>query len=111
MNIALLAAFCNLANSIKPEQARTTAELILSEYPNLTIADINYVFKRAKMGQYGEFYSRLDGQMILKWLGEYFDERCCFFAERSINEANSMTVRVKDTPDRIQRQINSLIKK
>ncbi len=111
MNIALLAVFCNLSNSIKPEQAKMTAELILSEYPNLTIADVNYVFKKAKMGQYGDLYHRLDGQMILKWLGEYFEDRCNVYAERSIKEAQSYSFRSNDTPERINKLVKSIMKK
>ena len=31
---------------------------------------------RAKKGQYGALYGRLDGQIVYQWFAEYFDERC-----------------------------------
>lgn len=87
-NIIALAVFCNLPKgSITPSQIQTTADMILAEFGNLTIADVNLVFRRAKMGEYGPFYGRLDGQMILSWFGQYLDERCEYFAERSQAES------------------------
>lgn len=114
MNIALLAVFCNLSNSITPSQVQMTAQMILSEFGNLTIADVNLIFKRAKMGEYGEFYGRLDGQMILSWFGKYLDERCQIAVERSIVEAARFKGDFLPTSDneveRVKKEIDKLLK-
>jgi len=62
--------------------------MIITEYYNLTIADINIIFKRAKLGQWGQIYDRLDGQIILSWFDKYFQERCKVAADKSILEAD-----------------------
>ncbi len=82
-NIAQLALFCNLGASINPDQIQATARMIVEEFGNLTIADVNLIFRRAKLGGWGELYGRLDGQRILSWFGKYLDERCEYCAEQS----------------------------
>ena len=69
-------------------QTQETAILIVETYPSLTIADINLIFKRAKLGKFGQFYDRLDGQLILGWIDTYFDERCQSAANISMREAD-----------------------
>lgn len=67
-----------LLNATRPlteAQIDETAYLILSEYNNITIADINIIFRKAKLGEYGDLYGTLSIDKILKWFGEYFNER------------------------------------
>ena len=68
-------------------QTQETAMLIVDSFHALTIADINLIFKNAKMGKYGKIYDRLDGQLILSWFDKHFNERCAAAAEISIREA------------------------
>lgn len=89
-HIVALRDFVNLRGAMTDDQTRLTADLVLSEFPSVTLADIALIFRRAKLGQFGEFYGRLDGQMILLWFGKYFEERCDYFSEKSIQEAQSM---------------------
>lgn len=114
LNITMLAKFCNLGNSIKDMQIPMTADLVMSEFGNLTIADVNLIFRRAKLGQYGEFYGRLDGQMILMWCGKYLDERCEAEAERSRVEAASRSIGrlLPSRPEmqRVQKELATLIR-
>ena len=79
--------FINVGKKMTDEQTQETAMLIVYEYYNLNIADINFIFKNAKMGRYGKTYDRLDGQVILSWFGEHFKNRCNTAAEESIREA------------------------
>jgi hypothetical protein len=69
-------------------QCQETAILILETYPSLTIADINLIFKKAKLGKFGAMYDRLDGQLILSWVDAYFSERCVSAANISMREAD-----------------------
>lgn len=89
-NIVGLAGFCNLGASITPAQIQMTTEMILGEFGNLTIADVNLIFRRAKMGEWGVFFGRLDGQMILSWCAQYLNERCDYCAVQSENDANAV---------------------
>lgn len=67
-----------LLNATRPlteAQIDETAYLILSEYYNISIADINIIFRKAKLGEYGDLYGTLSIDKILKWFGDYFNER------------------------------------
>ena len=43
-------------------QVDATAELILMEYSTMTITDLIFVIKRAKLGGFGNLYEGIDGQ-------------------------------------------------
>jgi len=85
--IVNLIEFLNVGKNMNDNQVYETASFILGEYPILNIADINLIFKMAKMGKFGLVYDRLDGQVVLSWFDKYFTERCRAAAERSINES------------------------
>lgn len=68
--------FINVSQGMSVAQVSLTADFILERYCCLTVADIQLVFKRAMAGDYGPFYGKLDGTMILSWLRAYFDQRC-----------------------------------
>lgn len=80
--------FINVGKRMNDVQTQETAMLIIETYPSLNIADINLVFKRAKLGKFGQFYDRLDGQLLLGWFDTYFDERCQAAANISMREAD-----------------------
>lgn len=105
--IVNLREFVNLRGEMSDAQANITAGMIVQEFPHVNLADINLIFKNAKLGRFGEFYGRLDGQMILTWFDKYFKDRCNAAAEQSISEAHSMKSRDYDTPDRVKRLIDS----
>lgn len=81
--------FINVKQSMGVAQISLTADFILERYACLTVADIQLVFKRAMAGDYGPFYGKLDGSMILGWLRTYFDQRCDAAEAISIQESQS----------------------
>jgi hypothetical protein len=81
--------FINVGKKMTDEQTQETAMLIVDEYYNLNLADINFIFKNAKLGKYGKYYDRLDGQIILSWFEEHLNNRCIAAADESIREADS----------------------
>lgn len=85
--IVNLREFINIGSKMNDEQTRETAILIVDEYYSLNLADINFIFKNAKLGKYGQLYGRLDGQIILTWFDEHFNKRCGVAAEESIQES------------------------
>lgn len=56
-------------------QVKETVILILEEYNYLTVDDFKVFFNNCKKGFYGTSYNRIDGQVILGWLGQYVEER------------------------------------
>lgn len=92
--IVNLREFVNVGRKMTDLQTFETAMFILQDYKCLNIADINLIFKRAKTGYYGKLYDRLDGQIILDWFRQYFEERCS--AGESISRQDA--AKFKDDP-------------
>lgn len=108
--IVNLRLFFNVGKGMNDTQTMETAMLIVDAFPHLNIADINLVCKRAKQGYYGQIYDRLDGNVIIGWFNRYFDDRCERAAERSQREAEQFNMNIKDTPERIEKEIRNILK-
>ena len=63
--------FYSTTGTMDKFQVADTINLIIDEYPHYTMYDFKLFFKRAKLGDYGEVYGRMDGQVILSWLRKY----------------------------------------
>jgi hypothetical protein len=66
--------FFNVGNSMNANQTLTTAEMILDAYGWLKIDDFKLCFSQAKRGMFGQVY-RMDGNVILSWIGTYIRDR------------------------------------
>lgn len=69
-------SFFNVGKTMTESQMAQTADLILSNFGFLKIDDLKFCFTCAKMQRYGKSYDRLDGNIIIGWIDEYFKERC-----------------------------------
>lgn len=78
--------FLNMKEKMSTVQMDQTAEIILSTYYYLKIADLRFFFNKIKVGDYGLLY-KLDGQVILSFLKKYIEERLSLAEEKSIQEA------------------------
>lgn len=65
-----------LKRPLSESQIDIVCDLIISEYSNLKIADITFIFKNAISGKYGEFYESLTVPKIMSWFALHFEERC-----------------------------------
>lgn len=72
--ILSLSNYLNIGKNIRPDQIQETAELLVSEYAHLSLEHFAEVFQRAKKGQWGEIYDRLDGVVIARWLDKLLAE-------------------------------------
>lgn len=73
----------NLKRPMSADQVQECAMLIVDEFKNLTIADIQVIFRGAKSGKYGEMYESLSMVKIMGWFRKYFEERCQYFQRRN----------------------------
>ena len=71
-----LNTFLNLKRFLSDAQINECSMMIMYEHPNLTLVDIAFVFKNAKLGRYGDLYESLSIDKIMRWFSDYFDERC-----------------------------------
>lgn len=77
----------NLKRPLKDTQVDNIAREVVATYYALTIADVHVIFRKAKTGEYGEFYESLDMPKVMSWFREYFNNRCDLAAEQSESHA------------------------
>ena len=82
-----LVDFFNVGKSIGAVQVAQTVDLIIDEYYFFKPDDFKLCFNRAKKGLYGKVYDRIDGAVILEWLGRYEKERGSMAMDDSINNS------------------------
>lgn len=106
--IVNISEFINIGKNMNENQVYETAQMVLDDYPYFTLADINLVFKKAKKGDFGQIYDRLDGQIILSWFSKYSQIRCSEAEEQSINQAYSFKERDDRLNDRDTMKISNI---
>ena len=87
-----LVDFFNVGKSIGAVQVAQTVDLIIDEYYFFKPDDFKLCFNRAKKGLYGKVYDRIDGAVILEWLGRYEKERGSIAMDDSINNSKSWDI-------------------
>lgn len=65
----------NAKRHLTEVQIDEIAYQIVSNYRNISIADINIIFGKAKRGEYGALYETLSIDKILSWFADYFEQR------------------------------------
>lgn len=90
----------NLKRPLEEHHIDECAFLIVSEYKNICIADINIIFKNAKLGKYGELYESLSIDKILRWFSDYFNVRCDVAGEMSRQSAEKFKYEDQKSPRR-----------
>ena len=106
--IVNICEFVNIGKNMSPSQIYETASMIMDIYPYYKISDINLVFRKAKVGEYGQVYDRLDGQVILSWFARYHKDRCAEAETLSIVEGSSMKERDTQIDEKVMKRINEL---
>lgn len=78
----MMAHLVELDAFLKQKKGLTKAEIIMiteevmERYGGmLNFADIHVIFRKAKLGDYGELYESLSCSKVMKWFDEYADER------------------------------------
>lgn len=66
-----VAMFLNIGKNINKDQLRQTGTMLIEQAKGLTLEDIALMLHKAKQGEYGQVYDRLDGMIVLGWLKEY----------------------------------------
>lgn len=65
----------NVGKNLSLKQAWETSELILNEFNDWKLANIQQCLNNAMAGRYGVLFDRLDTQVIMKWCSAYDLER------------------------------------
>jgi hypothetical protein len=67
--------FFNITNTMNDAQMIDTSALLLEKYGYESLEDFSLIFKRAKMGDFGKTFNRLDGQIIFEWANKHFEQK------------------------------------
>lgn len=72
----------NVNNSLTPDQIIDLSEIILSEFYFLSITELAYIFRCAKVGKYGTINSfALNQSDVLRWINTYMEDRISEFVK------------------------------
>ena len=94
-----LQSFLNISAKMNTAQIMETCAMIMEDFYFLNLADVRLVMSRAKKGEYGQLYGRIDGQIIYQWFSEYFEERSRSCSENAIHEAERAKSEVRVASD------------
>ena len=85
-HLLALDAFLKQKNGLSTEEIELIADEVMNTYGYmLSFADINVIFRNAKLGKYGELYGNLSCPKIIKWFEQYASERCNTAEQMSYN--------------------------
>jgi len=93
-----------------------SAEFIYNTYFQITMTDVLFVFKQAKIGKYGAIFT-LNGQIILSWFDQHFTDRCQAAAVESEKEHHNQVydqyTRIRSTHkiSEIKQEIRQAVKR
>lgn len=77
--------FFNVGKTMDGIQIAETIDLIIDNYPFLSMIDFKLFFSRMQTGFYGTFYDRMDGMLIMEKLNAYVSEKQDCIEARNIN--------------------------
>jgi hypothetical protein len=104
--------FFNLGKTMNATQVAQTTDLIIEAFPLFKLDDISLCFRRAKMGNYGAMYDRIDGQIIMNWLYLYDSEKTAEIISIRENEKsnyNKAEPFVEYMPEDIKEEFDKII--
>lgn len=71
-----LDAFLKQKKGLSKSEIILIADEVMEKYGGmLNFADIYVIFRKAKLGEYGELYESLSCAKVMKWFNDYADER------------------------------------
>jgi len=80
--------FINVGQKLNSEQIREIAVMIYEDYKLFTVADFQFVIRKAKKGHYGDVF-RLDGMLILSWMNKHWTSRLNASEQQRLSERSN----------------------
>ncbi len=75
IQIATLQEYLGVKNKMSETFIDELVAEIVGEFKQLTMADVHVIMRRAKTGEYGEYYERLSIPKVMTWFRKYYEER------------------------------------
>lgn len=67
--------FINVGKTFNASQVTQTVQMMQEYFPHFNLADLKLFFDKMKLGHFGSFYDRMDGQLILEKMDVYNQDR------------------------------------
>ena len=66
--------FSNVSRKMNPGQIIETVNMLMNEYPRLSLQEYQVFFNRIKNGYYGHLFESLDGIKIMAFMKDFYKE-------------------------------------
>ena len=66
--------FSNVSRKMNEGQIVETVNMLLNEYPRLSLQEYQVFFNRIRSGKFGQLYESLDGIKIMAFMKEFYQE-------------------------------------
>jgi len=66
--------FTNVSRKMNESQIVETVNILLDEYPRLSLQEYQVFFNRIRSGKFGQLYESLDGIKIMAFMKEFYQE-------------------------------------
>lgn len=114
--IFLIKNFCdsfNLKESMNALQIVEAANEFLEKYTHDSIEDFILCLKKAKNGEYGPIYNRIDRTVIFEFWAKYLEEKSSFLEHKNLNykglESNELIGTGKNVPEKARQEFSKLL--
>ncbi len=107
--IIMACEFFNVKPPMTEFQAVQTAILLVEQYPHETFEDFIFCLKKAKLGEYGGIFNRIDGHVIFDWFRQYLDEKYQAVEDMKRNEARELNGQ-GEVSENFQKNIQMVLK-
>jgi len=100
----------NVGKNMNVKQIHEAAELILNEFKDLKITDIQLAFNRAKSGYYKTSFDRIDVQVLMQWISDYDLDRVSDIVKYNEDKNNQNKIKVLEWSEEVTEAIKPLLK-
>lgn len=66
--------FASVSRKMSSDQIAETVNMLLDEYPRLSLQEYQVFFNRIKSGKFGQLYDSLDGIKIMVFMKEFYND-------------------------------------
>jgi len=66
--------FTGVARKMTPDQIADTVNMLLDEYPRLSLQEYQVFFNKVRSGYFGQLYDSLDGVKIMVFMKQFYEE-------------------------------------
>lgn len=115
-----LVNYFNVPKAMNGYQMAQTAIMITEKYPEDSLEFVALTFRKAKLGELGAFFGRIDGEVIFTWLGDMSQQQAYYLEtihrrkkgelDNNLAEAEAMTSEDHKVGDEVLRKMKERMK-